>query len=44
MTADKPTDDDASTWKPLLFIIEGTGPLGYTVEVNPKTKQFISLM
>ena len=38
MTADKPTDDDSSTWKSLHFIIEDTGSLGITVEVNPKNK------
>ena len=36
--ADKPTDDDSSTWKQLLFIIEETGSLGITVEVNKKNK------
>ena len=39
MTADKPTDDDGSTWKPLLFIIEETGPLGCTIGVNKKKRR-----
>ena len=34
--ADKPTDDNSSIWKPLLFIIEETGSLGIAVEPHPK--------
>ena len=39
MIADKPTDDDSSTWKPLLFITEDTGSLGIAVEAHKKKQR-----
>ena len=34
----EPNDDDSSIWKPLLFIIEKTGPFDITIGFHPKNK------
>ena len=39
MTADQPSDDNSTNWKPLLFIIKETGSLGITVGHHPKYEE-----